>query len=187
MSAAPTSSPPSAAALRLNGRTIAHYVLSVQDDLGYVKLVSRFLGVPLVMRVGSHAIPSKGVLPGPASIPDGRPAHLQATCSIRPSPFPHAPSPAVRCGSRCCVPLPASLSARSCAAIKSAELGARRTADLATASSSRPRASPPTSNSCATLTDGLLYIRAGSRLLAGSTPRGPAQATAHRPAHLLCR
>ncbi len=33
--------------LRAHGRTLARFVISVQDDLGYVKLVSRFVGVPI--------------------------------------------------------------------------------------------------------------------------------------------
>jgi len=38
---------PVSGALRWRGRTIGTYVMSVQDDLGYVKLVSRFIGVPV--------------------------------------------------------------------------------------------------------------------------------------------
>ena len=33
--------------LRQHGRTVGRYVMSVQDDLGYIKLVSRFIGVPV--------------------------------------------------------------------------------------------------------------------------------------------
>src|ERR1700680_1224680 len=56
--------------LRLGGRTVGRYVLSVQDDLGYVKLVTRFLGVPLVLRAGSRSLPGAGATaPGPATIP----------------------------------------------------------------------------------------------------------------------
>jgi hypothetical protein len=39
---APVSGP-----LRFRGRTVGSYVMSVQDDAGYVKLVSRFIGVPI--------------------------------------------------------------------------------------------------------------------------------------------
>ncbi|MGP0100170.1 MAG: hypothetical protein ACLPUT_00915 [Solirubrobacteraceae bacterium] len=38
---------PVSGALRWKGRTLGTYVMSVQDDLGYVKLVSRFIGVPV--------------------------------------------------------------------------------------------------------------------------------------------
>jgi len=38
---------PVSGTLRSNGRALATYVMSVQDDLGYVKLVSRFIGIPV--------------------------------------------------------------------------------------------------------------------------------------------
>jgi hypothetical protein len=38
---------PISGTLRWKGRTLATYVMSVQDDLGYMKLVSRFIGVPV--------------------------------------------------------------------------------------------------------------------------------------------
>lgn len=38
---------PVSGTLRLRGRTVGTYVTSVQDDVGYVKLVSRFIGVPV--------------------------------------------------------------------------------------------------------------------------------------------
>ncbi len=49
--------------LRAHGRVLASYVMSVQDDLGYVKLVTRFIGAPIdlfwngsrVMGTGSAA------------------------------------------------------------------------------------------------------------------------------------
>ncbi len=38
---------PVSGTLRWKGRTIGTYVMSVQDDVGYVKLVSRIIGVPI--------------------------------------------------------------------------------------------------------------------------------------------
>jgi hypothetical protein len=38
---------PISGVLRRNGRVLGSYVMSVQDDLGYVKLVTRFIGVPV--------------------------------------------------------------------------------------------------------------------------------------------
>ena len=35
--------------LRGHGRTLARYVISVQDDLGYLKLVTRFIGAPIAI------------------------------------------------------------------------------------------------------------------------------------------
>ncbi len=38
---------PVSGTLRWKGRIVGSYVMSVQDDVGYVKLVSRFIGVPI--------------------------------------------------------------------------------------------------------------------------------------------
>ena len=60
---------PISGTLRLNGRAIGSFVMSVQDDRGYVKLVSRFIGVPIdVYRAGSFVM---GTLePPPVSVSD---------------------------------------------------------------------------------------------------------------------
>ncbi len=164
---------PVSGTLRLHGRTLAHYVLSVQDDLGYVKLVSRFIGVPIVMRVGSRALPIEGLLAGaPASLPGNGPvsyrhARYQAF-SFDARSFPGGP---LRIS--LLAPIPTSLSARTCAEIKSAELG--RAAQLISQRFSLSAANLTTYvRFVETLTHGLLYIRSGSHRLAGSTPRGPA-------------
>ena len=46
--------------LRQHGRTVGHYILSVQDDLGYVKLETRYIGVPMLLRRGATRIPLEG-------------------------------------------------------------------------------------------------------------------------------
>jgi hypothetical protein len=163
---------PVSGSLRLNGRTIAHYVLSVQDDLGYVKLVTRFLGVPLTMRVGSRQLPVEGLLaPGVASIPAEGPLtyrhiHYEAF-SFNARSFPGGP---LRIS--LFVPLPPSLSAKTCPEIKSTELG--HAAQLISQQFSlSPEAFPGYIRLVSTLTHGQLYVRSGSRQLAGSTPTGP--------------
>ena len=52
------------------GKTVGSFVMSVQDDLGYVKLVSRFIGVPIdLYRARSFVM---GTLkPPPASVRNG--------------------------------------------------------------------------------------------------------------------
>ncbi len=56
--------------LRWKGRTVGSFVMSVQDDVGYVKLVSRFIGVPIdLYRNGSFLM---GTLqPAPRSVSTG--------------------------------------------------------------------------------------------------------------------
>ncbi|MFI4985210.1 MAG: hypothetical protein ACHQAV_04380 [Solirubrobacterales bacterium] len=163
---------PVSGTLRFHGRPVGRYVLSVQDDLGYVKLVTRFIGAPLVLRTGSRTVPVEGVLaPGPASIPDHGPVSYRNTTyeafSFNATAFPSGP---LRIS--LLLPIPRSLAANTCAEINSRELG--RVAQRI----SRRFALAPGNFSAyievtRTLTGGLIYIRSGSRQLAGSTRPGP--------------
>jgi hypothetical protein len=166
---------PVGGALRLHGRTIGHYALSVQDDLGYVKLVTRFIGAPLVMRTGSRAIPVEGLFAGaPASIPNRGPVKVSGMTyeafSFAAAAFPSGP---LRVS--LLLPVSAGLAGESCTAIRSAELG--RVAQRISRRFSLSQASFSTYiKLAASVTGGLLYVRSGSRELAGSTPRpGPAR------------
>ncbi len=52
---------PVTGALKRHGRVLGHYVMSVQDDVGYVKLVTRFIGVPLELyRTGASLMGTVG-------------------------------------------------------------------------------------------------------------------------------
>lgn len=163
---------PVSGTLRFHGRTVGSYLLSVQDDLGYVKLVRRFIGAPLVLRTGSRTVPVEGVLaPGPASIPDLGPVSYRHTAyeafSFGASAFPSGP---LRIS--LLLPIAHSLSAETCAEIKSRELGR-----VAQRISRRFPLAPGNFSAYITvtrgLTDALIYIRSGSRQLAGSTRPGP--------------
>jgi hypothetical protein len=158
--------------LRRGGRIVGRYVLSVQDDLGYVKLVTRFIGVPLVLRAGSRPLQVAGTLmPGPPSVPSHGPVSYRHTTyeafSLSAQAFPRGP---LRIS--LLVPLPSSLARSTCNEIKVAELGdvAQRITRRFTLSpanfSSYIRATRP-------LTGGLIYIRSGSRQFAGSPQPGP--------------
>ena len=96
---------PISGSLRSRGRTLGTYVMSVQDDLGYVKLVTRFIGVPVnLYRNGSFLM---GTLqPAPSAPGAGASVHVhgasylvqllnaQAFSSgpLRVALFVHAPS-----------------------------------------------------------------------------------------------
>jgi hypothetical protein len=59
---------PVSGALRWKSRTLGTYVMSVQDDLGYVKLVTRFIGVPVdLYRNGSFLMGTLQSAPPTAS------------------------------------------------------------------------------------------------------------------------
>jgi hypothetical protein len=160
--------------LRLRGKTVGHYVLSVQDDLGYVKLVTRFIGAPLVMRTGARQVPVEGLLtPGPAKIPGHGPVSYRHT-SYEAFSFDAASFPSGPLRISLLVPVPSSLSAMSCTAVRSSELGrvAQRISRRFALSASNFAAYIKLTR---TLTGGLIYIRSGSRQLAGSTNPGPAR------------
>ncbi len=158
--------------LHYKGQAVGRYVMSVQDDLGYVKLVSRLIGVPLALRSGSQTIPVQGVVaPGLASIPDHGPVHYKGAVyqafSFDARAFPSAP---LRVS--LLVPIPGGLAAKSCTQIRAEELSyvaQRISRRFALALAVFPTYVKLVRN----LTGGLVYIRIGNRQLAGSSPRGP--------------
>jgi hypothetical protein len=164
---------PASGNLRLHGRSVGRYVFSVQDDLGYVKLESRFIGAPLMLRQGARRIPLEGTIaPGSATIPDAGPFVYRGSSyeafSFNAQAFPTGPLRITLL-----VAAPRS-SALSCAAVKAAELG--RVAQ--TVWHRFTVLGAPVSSYVRTLhglTDGLIYVRSGSRQLAGSTQPGPSR------------
>lgn len=61
---------PVSGSLRAHGRTLGRYVLSVQDDLGYVKLVTRFIGAPIDLYRNGSAVMGT-LLPAPPAPAQG--------------------------------------------------------------------------------------------------------------------
>ena len=158
--------------LRSHGRTIGQFVFSVQDDLGYVKLVTRFIGAPLILRTDSGQVPVEGLLsPGPATIPDRGPVTYRGTTyeaySFRVEAYPSG-----RLRVSLLLPVTGALQTQTCARIKTQE-----TALVAQRISRRfalsPSAFPPFVRLVQTMTHALVYVRAGSRTLAGSTRSAP--------------
>src|ERR1039458_3066088 len=104
--------------LRSHGRSIGHFIFSVQDDLGYVKLVTRFIGAPLILRTASGQVTIEGLLsPGPASIPDHGPV-VYRHVTYQAYSFNASAYPSGRLRVSLFLPLPGSLSAKSCTEIK---------------------------------------------------------------------
>jgi hypothetical protein len=160
--------------LRFHGRTVGHYLLSVQDDLGYVKLETRYVGMPLVLYGGSRRVPLEGALaPGPSSIPDLGPVHYRGASyeafSFNAEAFPRGP---LRIS--LLVPLTGSLARSSCAAIKVSALGrvAQRVWQRFSLAGAPPSAYVHSSEA---LTGSLSYVRSGAHQIAGSTQPGPAR------------
>jgi hypothetical protein len=59
---------PVSAPLRLHGRQIGRFVLSIQDDLGYLLLAQRLVGLKVVMYRGDELVMSS-LRPAPATLP----------------------------------------------------------------------------------------------------------------------
>jgi hypothetical protein len=160
--------------LRLHGRVVGHYLLSVQDDLGYVKIETHFIGAPLVMRIGAKAIPVDGLLaPGPAAIPEHGPVSYRHV-TYHAYSFDASAFPSGLLRMSVLVPLPAALAQQSCTVIRNSELAfvARRVFGRLALSHVGFGTGVALVH---TLTRGLFYVRAGSRQLAGSSAPGPAR------------
>jgi hypothetical protein len=108
--------------LRWHGRTVGTFVMSVQDDAGYVKLVSRFISVPVgLYRDGA---PLMGTLrPAPSSVRDG--ATLSTgTGAYRTATIAARAFPTGSLGIALFVPVPSATGARqSCEAARVAAWG----------------------------------------------------------------
>jgi len=171
---------PISGTLRSHGRTIGRFVFSVQDDVGYVKLVTRFIGAPLILRTAAGQVPVEGLLsPGPPSIPDHGPVEYRHTAYEGYS-FNARAYPSGRLRVSLLLPVPRSLASKSCVRIKAAELGV-----VAQHISRRfklsPASFPPYIKVTHTLTDALVYVRSGSRELAGSSRPGPSRLPSSGP------
>lgn len=160
--------------LRSHGKEVGHFVFSVQDDLGYVKLETRFVGAPLVMRTDAGSVPVEGLVkPGPDTIPDHGPVSYAGT-NYEAYSFKANAYPSGRLRISLLLPLPGGLAARTCDQIKAAELGlvAQRISRRFTLSQA---AYPPYIKLVNTMTHALVYVRSGSRTLAGSSHDTPAK------------
>ena len=163
---------PVAGVLRLRGHVVGRYLLSVQDDVGYVKLETRFVGVPVALFAGGAELP----LEGSARIADANLARL-TPLTYRGAPFDAysfaaRAFPTGRLRIALLVPPDRGAATMSCAAIRATELGvigARIWGRYALASA------PPATivNAIARLTGALAYVRAGSARLASSTRLWP--------------
>jgi hypothetical protein len=158
--------------LRSNGRTIARFVFSVQDDLGYVKLVTRFVGAPLILRTASGQVPVPGLLsPGPAKIPDRGPLSYRGR-TYEAYSFNAQAYPSGRLRVSLLLAVEPALSKQACAAVEANELALVAQRISRRFSLSRP-AFAAYIRLVHTMTDALVYMRAGGRTLAGSTRSTP--------------
>jgi hypothetical protein len=156
---------PVSGTLTFKGRTVGRLVMSVQDDIGYVKLISRFIGVPIdLYRNGSFLM---GTLrPAPASVSAGQ-SVIVGGRAYQARVLDASAFPSGRLKVALFVPKPTgSMAAQSCAAVRVAAWG-----DVAMHIAARfsPLAAHY-KDLVGTLrgsTGGLAFVRAGSKRLAG--------------------
>jgi hypothetical protein len=108
--------------IRSGGRTLARFSFSVQDDLGFIKLVTRFAGVPLVLRTPSGQIPVAGqaALP-PTKIADRGPVAYRGL-QYQAYSFPAQAYPAGALRVSLLSPPRTGLAASSCAQVRTIEV-----------------------------------------------------------------
>ena len=85
------------ATLRLHGRTIGSFVLSVQDDEGYLRLARRLAGLDVLMYVNRPHLQlvKNSVGPAPGTVPAGGPYHYRGSTfdvfTLHAQAFPSGP------------------------------------------------------------------------------------------------
>jgi hypothetical protein len=163
---------PVAGTLRLHGHSVGRYVLSVQDDLGYVKLESRYVGAPIVLHMGTRRLPIEGTAAiTPAGLPAVAPVSYRGS-SFEAFSFDARAFPTGILHVTLLVPTSHVKATTSCDAIAAAELGQvgqriwTRYALASAPSAAYVRA-------IANLTGGMAYVREGAHLIAGSSRRAP--------------
>jgi hypothetical protein len=162
---------PVGGSLRFHGRLVGSYLLSVQDDLGFVGLETRLIGVPLILHVNQVRVPLQGTIrTGSVAIPSRGAVVIRGTrfqaYSFNADAFPTG---LVRIS---LLLGGVSDSTRSCAAVKVAEVG--RIAHLIWRRFVLD-GSPTTRfvTFAESHTGALTYVRRGTRQIAGSTRPGP--------------
>lgn len=167
---------PISGTLRLKGRRVASFVMSVQDDIGYVKLVSRFIGVPidLYKTPPAHGSFLMGTLqPAPAPPVSGGELVTVRGSSYRSSLLNAAAFPSGTLKVALFVRAPSASQAKhSCTAVRVSEWGsvARHIAARFKPLAAHYNYLVETLRGT---TGGLAFVRAGSRRLAGDA--GPAR------------
>ncbi len=152
--------------LRANGHVLGNYVMSVQDDLGYQKLVTRFIGAPIDLYRGGSLV--MGTLPAIASAPAegdtvqaGGVPYRAYRLAIQ--AFPGGPLTAV-------LFVPSAPSSQACAGLR---LSAWGSVARHVAARLRPLSSHYQSYAdvMRTVTGGRVLVREGARRLVGGGPR----------------
>jgi hypothetical protein len=157
--------------LRLGGRSIGRFLMSVQDDTGYVKLETKEVGYPLVLRVGKSGLPVPGQAQrAPAVIPEHGPVSYRGS-RYQSFSFAAQAFPAGALLISLLVAPPAGLTGIPCAEIRSEEMAnvAERVARLFVVT---PARAATYASLVSYLTGGHVLVRRSGRYLAGTVRVG---------------
>ena len=162
---------PVSGSLRWHGSTVGSYVMSVQDDAGFVKLVTRFIGVPIgIYRNGSYLMGT--LAQPPRAVSNGATVAL-AGSSYREQVFTARAFPTGTLQVALFVkPSAPAAAARSCAAVRSVAWGAVA-AHIAARFKPLQAHYRDLVGVVRSVTGGLAFVRSGSQRIAG----GPGPST----------
>ena len=158
--------------LRLHGRVVGSFVMSVQDDVGYTKLETRFIGNPVGIYVGGKLVAERD-----AALPGGPPSGAELTLggvSYRVLSESYGAFPSGTLNAVILVPPPAGpAQAQPCSVVRAGEFGriAERFARLAV---SLPAHYPGFARTVQIYTGAEVFVREGTKQLASTSGTGPA-------------
>jgi hypothetical protein len=163
---------PVAGVLRSHGRAVGSFVMSVQDDVGYTKLETRFVGNPVAVYVASKLVAERYAA-FPAAAPRG-PAVKLGGVSYLALNETYKAFPADTLTVVILVAMPGSSQQREpCAAVRAGEFG--RIAEIfAKLAVSLPQHYPGFAETVQIYTGADVFVREGSRQLAAVGGPGPA-------------
>jgi hypothetical protein len=154
------------------GHSVGHFVMSVQDDHGIVKLEWRFVGNPAAIYVGSTPVTQYGAVTFPAGVPRG-PTVTLAGITYRVETQTLAAFPTGTVSFVQLIPSPsAAVSAEPCATVRANEYG-HVASWLARLASDLPSNYVGYASALHTYSGALVFVRIGSRRLASSGGPGP--------------
>jgi len=158
--------------LRLHGRVVGSFVMSVQDDTGYTKLETRFIGNPVGIYVGRKLVAER-YANFPARLPSGSELTLGGV-SYRVLSETYTAFPRGTLNAVILVPPPVGpVQRQPCSAVRADEFGriAERFARLAV---SLPAHYPGFSRTVRIYTGAEVFVRRGVTQLASTSGTGPA-------------
>jgi len=162
---------PVSGALRWRGRTVGSYVMSVQDDIGYVKLASRFIGIRVDLYQGGSFL--MGTLrPAPSAVSSGASVMVRGA-AYQAYVFSARAFPSGTLRVALFIPSPTSaVAAASCSSVRLAAWGSLGM-HIAALLNPLPAHYRDLVAALRRVSGGLAYVRSGSTRIAGGA--GPAR------------